>query len=223
MTHRPVRVLIVGRSPRVLHAAVALMRANGRHADATNQFDTVLDDYDVGGLDLVVFGGMVPTDVRERLRREIARRNAEVRFVQGLVGIPGVIAAQVEAAVEGALAEPVLTCDADLRTISLTLDEPSSVRIHLLWMSSWRPPEPTSTSLLLHDAELARGTHHLAVPDAVPREAAYATVAVGRQVGVLTISPLPPVLALMAPASIADRRLPDVAPVATHHRVLPGV
>jgi hypothetical protein len=223
MIRRPVRVLIVGRSPSVLHAAVALMRDNGRHADATNQFDTVLDDYDVGGLDLVVFGGMVPTDARERLRREIARRNADVHFVRGLVGIPGVIAAQVEGAVEGVLAEPELTYDVGARTIRLTLDEPSSVSIHALWVSSWRPPEPTSASLPLHDAELARGTHRFAVPDEVPREAAYATVAVGRRVGVLTLGPLPPALARMAPGSVANRRLPDVAPVATHHGVLPGV
>jgi hypothetical protein len=41
----PARVLVVGRSPGVLVAAVELLRGRGHRADATNQFDQVLDDY----------------------------------------------------------------------------------------------------------------------------------------------------------------------------------
>ena len=56
----PARVLVVGRSPSVLVATVELLRGKGHRADATNQFDQVLDDYDVSDLDVLVFGGMVP-------------------------------------------------------------------------------------------------------------------------------------------------------------------
>jgi len=69
-------------------AAVELLRSKGHLTDATNQFDQVLDDYDVSELDVLVFGGMVPADTRQYLRDEITKRNPRVTFVQGLVGIP---------------------------------------------------------------------------------------------------------------------------------------
>ena len=74
-----------------------MLRSKGHLADATNQFDQVLDDYDVSDLDVLVFGGMVPADTKRYLHNEITKRNPRVTFVQGLVGIPGVIAAQVDA------------------------------------------------------------------------------------------------------------------------------
>ncbi len=85
--HIPARVLIVGRSPSVLVATVDMLRAKGFMADATNQFDRVLADYDISGLDVLVFGGMVPADTKRYLRAEISQHNPDVIFVQGLAGI----------------------------------------------------------------------------------------------------------------------------------------
>ena len=96
--NEPERILVVGRSPSVLVATVDILRAKGYSADATNQFDQVLDDYDVTDLDVLVFGGMVPADTKQQLREDISERNPHVTFVQGLAGIAGLIAAQVQAA-----------------------------------------------------------------------------------------------------------------------------
>ena len=41
------RVLIVGRSGKVLRETVALLRERGYAANASNRFDSLLDDYDV--------------------------------------------------------------------------------------------------------------------------------------------------------------------------------
>jgi hypothetical protein len=52
----PKRILVVGRSPSVLVDAVEILRGKGYSADATNQFDRVLDDYDAHDIGIVVFG-----------------------------------------------------------------------------------------------------------------------------------------------------------------------
>src|SRR6266568_9131895 len=96
VTNDPGRILVVGRSPSVLVDTVEILRGKGYSADATNQFDRVLDDYDARNIDIVVFGGMVPAGTKQHLRQEIGKRNAHVTFVQGLAGIAGLIAAQVE-------------------------------------------------------------------------------------------------------------------------------
>ena len=83
-------------------------------------------------------------------------------------------------------------------------------------MTSWRPPEPTSTSMQVFDGELAAGTHDTVLPDRVPSEASFAAVTVGAQVRVLTVGPLPNAVTRMVPKSANDRRLPDVATVTTH-------
>jgi hypothetical protein len=87
---------VVGRSPNVLIDTVEILRGKGYSADATNQFDRVLDDYAGEDIDILVFGGMVPADTKQRLRQEISEHNAHVTFVQGLAGIAGLIAPQVE-------------------------------------------------------------------------------------------------------------------------------
>src|SRR5499426_2804761 len=92
------RILVIGRSETVLSELVTILRDKGYAAGATNEFDRTLDLFDAGQLDLVVFGGMVPPDTRERLREQISARNPASTFVQGYAGITGVIAAQVEAA-----------------------------------------------------------------------------------------------------------------------------
>jgi hypothetical protein len=211
------RVLIVGRSPSVLVAAVRLLRGKGYRADVTNQFDQVLDDYDVSDLDILVFGGMVPPETKEYLRGEITRRNARITLVQGLAGIPGVVAAQVEAAAYGGSAAiGDIAYDEAERTIRIVLDGAEHVTVEALWGTSFTPPEPTSTSVLVFDGELAGGAHDIALPDQVPDVASFAAVTIGTQVRVLTIGPMPQAVTRMAPKSADDRRLPGVAAVTTH-------
>ncbi len=217
MTSKPARVLIVGRSPGVLTAAVALLRAKGYHADATNQFDQVLDDYAVNELEVLVVGGMVPPDTRQWLCDEITRRNPGIRLVQGLAGIAGVIAAQVEAVTGEETSDGVeVTYDDTTRTFRATLPDTAWVTVDALWISSFTPPEPTSAALRIFGATLAAGSHDLDLPDRVPSEASYAVVTVGSQVRVLTVGPMPTAIRRLAPTSANDRRLPDVAALTTH-------
>jgi hypothetical protein len=209
------RVLVVGRSPSVLEATVELLRAGGYRADATNQFDRVLDDYDVSALDVLVFGGMVPPDTKEHLSTEIGRRNAGIAVVQGLVGIPGVIAAQVDVATWGEQAADVEYVE-ESRTIRVTLPSDVRVSVDAFWMTSWTPPEPASTSSTVFDAVLAAGAHDIQLPERVPAEGSFAVVTVGVDVWAFAVGPMPAALARMAPKSAADQRLPEVAKVSTH-------
>ncbi|MBO9553574.1 hypothetical protein [Cellulomonas sp.] len=212
------RVLVVGRSPGVLEDAVDLLRSKGYRADATNVYGRLLDDYDVARLDLLVFGGMVPPDAKQQLRDEISRRNERVRFVQGLAGIPGVIAAQVEQAVAG---EPDDRCrvtyDAQERSfvLDLDVDKPVTVVLDAFWATGFTPPEPTSTQAQVFAGQLGRGRHVIPLPDAVPTRAAFAAVTVGPHVEVLTVGATPSGVAqLVAPPS-PDGRFPDVRAVTT--------
>ena len=213
------RVLVVGRSPGVLEDAVDLLRAKGYRADATNVYGRVLDDYDVTRLDLLVFGGMVPPDAKQRLRDEVSRRNDRVRFVQGLAGIPGMIAAQVEQAVAGRPDDASrVTYDAQDRSfvLDLDLDAPAAVVVDAFWATSFTPPEPTSTQARVFAGELGPGRHVVPLPDDVPDRAAFAAVTVGPHVEVLTVGATPAGVAqLVAPPS-ADGRFPDVRAVTTH-------
>lgn len=212
------RVLVVGRSPSVLVTTVQLLRGKGYRADVTNQFDRVLDDYDVTDLDILVFGGMVSSDTKQYLRDEIAKYNSGVTFIQGLAGIPGVIAAQVEAVTHGDRPEiGDVTYDKAQRTIRIVLDAPEHVTIDALWGTSFTPPEPTSTSTHVISGELGAGTHEIALPDQVPDVASFAAVTIGAQVRVLTIGPMPQAVKRMVPKSAEDHRLPSVAAVTTRN------
>lgn len=205
-------VLIVGRSPGVLLEAVGVLRAKGYDADATNQFADVLEDYDVAALDLLVFGGMVPADMKQRLRDEACRLNPEVTVIQGLGGIPGLIAAQVEAAAtSGATAD----YDNSLRSIQLTLADPAHVVVEAWWGTSFQPPEPQSTHAVLFDSELEPGRHSIPIPDEVPAEASFAAARVGKDVYVFTIGPMPASVTRLAPTTSRDQRLPEVKKVRT--------
>jgi CheY-like chemotaxis protein len=213
----PARVLVVGRSPSVLVAAVELLRGKGHRADATNQFDQVLDDYDVSDLDILVFGGMVPAGTKRYLCDEITKRNPGVTFVQGLAGIAGVIAAQVDAVTGDVSAGGAeIGYNPEDRTVRVTLPDATHVTIEALWMTSWAPPEPASTSMQVFDGELGAGSHDIDLPDQVPAEASFAAVTAGAQARVLTVGPLPAAVLRMVPQSAADRRLPAVATVTTH-------
>lgn len=214
-THRPAaRVLIVGRSPSTLLGAVEILRAKDYAADATNQFDRVLEDFDVTDLDFVVFGGMVPPDTKQHLRDEIAGRNPGVAFIQGLSGIAGLIAAQVQAATSADEGGEV-AYDEDGRSVTFTLDEPADVAVEVWWATSWTPPEPKSTSMVVFEDHLDAGRHSIQMPDLVPWVASFGAVTIGSTVRVFTIGSMPDAVMRMVPGSAADVRLPEVEKVTT--------
>jgi hypothetical protein len=160
---------------------------------------------------------MVPPGTKRHLGDEITKRNPGITFVQGLAGIAGVIAAQVAAVTSGVSAGAAeIGYDAENRTIRVTLPDAARVTIEALWMTSWTPPEPASTSMRVFDGELAAGSHDVVLPDRVPAEGSFAAVTAGAQVRVLTVGPIPDSVLRMVPRSAADQRLPDVATVTTH-------
>jgi len=199
--NEPERILVVGRSPGVLVDTVEILRTKGYSADATNQFDRVLDDYDVKDIDIVVFGGMVPAGTKQYLREEISERNAHVTFVQGLAGIAGVIAAQVEgvASTDGAAASQVMY-DAIRRSVQLTLNASARVTVEAWWHTSFTPPEPKSTSMRVVDAVLDEGSHIIPLPAHVPSEASFLTVSAGSAVRAFTVGAMPQSVMRMVPA-----------------------
>ncbi|MCP2326980.1 hypothetical protein HDA40_005487 [Hamadaea flava] len=188
-----VRVLAIGRSENVLTDLVAILRTNGHAAGATNEFDRVLDLFDVSRLDVVVFGGMVPPDTKAYLREQITNRNAAVTFVQGYAGIPGLVAMQVEAAVADTTDEPAssVTFDAGTRTLDVSLAAPRQVTVVAWWHTSFTPPEPRSTSRVLVDTRLSAGRHDVAIPEDVPAQASFATVSVGPAVHTFIMGAMP--------------------------------
>jgi hypothetical protein len=187
------RILVVGRSPSVLGETVEILRDKGYRADATNDFDNVLADYDIPALNYLVFGGMVPPDTKQYLREEIGRRNAAVTFVQGLAGIPGLIAAQVDALVgaRGGGDQPRVAYDEASRTVRVTLDQPERVSIDAWWGTSFVPPEPKSAARQVFDQKLAEGEHSIPLPDQIPHQASFIAVSVGGSVLVFTVGAMP--------------------------------
>ena len=151
-TSGPERILVIGRSPGVILDAAGILRGKGFHADATNQFDEVLTEYDTTNIDVVVFGGMVPPHAKQYLTEEISKVNGHVAFVQGLAGIAGLIAAQVEGVTSAAGDDNGVAYDTTKRTVQLTLQEPAQVVVEAWWATSFTPPEPTSTSMRVIDS-----------------------------------------------------------------------
>jgi hypothetical protein len=192
--HQETRVLIIGRSENVLSETVRTLRLIGYAAGASNDFAGVMDLFDMTAVDLVVFGGMVPPDTKEQLRRQISDRNAAVTFVQGFAGIPGVIVAQVRGARTGdASAQTGLAVayDPETRTVDLHLDQAADVQVVAWWGTSFTPPEPRSTSKVLVGARLAAGDHAVTLPAEVPAQASFVTVAAGDAVRTLIVGPMP--------------------------------
>lgn len=212
------RVLVVGRSPNVLLDTVELLRGQGLLADATNQFDSVLDDYDVNRLGILVFGGMVPQDTKKYLQEQVGARNPDVTFIQGLAGIPGLIAAQVMGAVEGNLNEVdhSVSYDTELRVLRVKLDESAHVTIDAYWATSFTPPEPKSTSMRVLASEFAAGSHVLPLPAQIPLEASFVTVTVATSVYAFTAGPMPQAVTGIARSLQGGNPLPPVDPVSTH-------
>jgi hypothetical protein len=214
--HDPARVLIVGRSPNVLLEAVDILRGRGYEANATNQFDDVLSDYDVSEVDILVFGGMVPLDTKRRLREEICALNPAVTFVQGLGGIAGLIAAQIEAVTA---AEPPagseVVYDDSRRSLLVTLATSAHVTVEAWWGTSFQPPEPRSAHMVVFDGDLEYGPHAIAMPQEVPPVAAFAAARIGDSVHVFTVGDMPTAVTGLVPATSADQRLPQVRKVTT--------
>ena len=220
----PGRILVIGRSPSVLADTVEILRSRGYSADATNQFDRVLDDYDAQNIDIVVFGGMVPAGTKQHLRQEVGERNPHVTFVQGLAGIAGLIAAQVEGAIAAGEPDEIhVVYDEDQRSVRLTLHNAAHVTVEAWWHTSFMPPEPASTSMQVLDAELEEGSYSIALPAAVPSVASFLAVTVGSAVRTLTIGAMPPSVVSMVPAGgssangspSASSQLPPVSEVNT--------
>ena len=216
-TSRPQRILVIGRSPGVILEAAGILRSKGFLADATNQVDEVLTDYDTSTVDVVVFGGMVAPTTKQQLRDEISTVNDHVAFVQGLAGIPGLIAAQVEGATSDAVDDDV-AYDPSGRTVEVTVRDATRVVVEAWWATSFTPPEPTSTSIRVIDVHLDPGTHVIAVPAEVPPVASFVTVSIGPAVHAFTVGAMPEAVRQMVPTGDPTRpsALPAVRAVATH-------
>ena len=206
------RILVIGRSPGVILDAAELLRGKGFRADATNQFDDVLTDYDATAVDVVVFGGMVPPDSKQHLRAEISKVNGNVTFVQGLAGIAGLIAAQVESVTSATDDGNGMEYDTAGRTVRLTLRQPARVVVEAWWATSFTPPEPASTSTRVVDSRLDAGEHVVPLPAEVPAVASFVTVSVGPAVHTFTAGAMPAAVRRMA----GTTALPPVRAVATH-------
>ena len=185
-------VLVIGRSENVLTETVELLLADGQSAGATNDFNNVLALFDATALDTVVFGGMVPPDTKEALRAQLRDASPEVEIIQGLAGIPGLIAAQVKASLtptgdDGA----AVAYDSDERVLKLSFDLPQVVRLTAFWATSLVPPEPKSTSKVVFNELLPAGRHVLPLPDSIPDVASFIVVEAGAVVRPFTVGPMP--------------------------------
>jgi hypothetical protein len=116
-----------------------------------------------------------------------------VAFVQGYAGTPGLIAAQVEAAISDGTTEPIasVTYDAEARSIGVSLDRPQDVTVIAWWHTSFVPPEPKNTSRVILDEELHAGAHTIPIPDEVPAQASFATVSIGPSVHAFIVGAMP--------------------------------
>ena len=216
---RTQRILVIGRSPSVILEAADILRSRGFHADATNQFDEVLTEYDTTDLDVVVFGGMVPPDAREYLKKEISKVNDHVKFVQGLAGIPGLVAAQVEGVTSTAGDDHGVAYEPKKRKVQLTLQEPEQVVVQAWWTTSFTPPEPTSTSMRVIDRHLDSGEHLIPLPAELPPVASFVTVSVGPAIHTFTVGPMPEAGMRVGSSRNTTQlpALPAVRAVATHN------
>jgi hypothetical protein len=174
-------VLVIGRSQVVLDQAVARLGELGYKAEATNDVSAITGRFDPKQIDVVVFGGQVPPDRKAALAEEISASNPKVILVQGLAGIPGLIADQVQQALGGEHLIPgqAPTFDATRRAIALVLFAPLDVAVTAYWVTASIPPDPKSDSQVLFDDRLPAGEHTFALPDHANLDAAFATVRAG--------------------------------------------
>jgi hypothetical protein len=183
-------VLLIGKSQRVLDEAVAGLRDLGYCAEATHDFTDLTTRFDAKEVDLVVLGGQVPPARKAELRDEIGAINPQVMFVPGLAGIPGLIVNQVQSAFAANHRDPTRAPIYlhESRSIRLTLANPADVKVTVWWQTSFVPPDPGSDSRTLLVGRVAAGEHTVCVPDAVPDQSAFASVAIGEAIYTLGIS-----------------------------------
>jgi hypothetical protein len=92
-------VLVFGKSQLILDDIVAALHDVGYTALATNDFfSDITGQFDVTGIDLVVFGRQVPPDRQAELKEEIGAINSRVIFLEGVGGIPGLVINRVQGA-----------------------------------------------------------------------------------------------------------------------------
>ncbi len=176
------RVLLIGKSRLVLDETVTRLRGLGFAAEATNDFSDVTDRFQFAAIDLVVFGGQVPADLKAQLMKEIEAINPRVIFVNGLAGIPGLITDQVRGAF-GSLEHPRNSATTDGRALTLTLPQPAaSVTATAYWATPSASPDPESDSLVLVSDTPAVGDIRIQIPAAVPTGTVFLTVEVDGRV-----------------------------------------
>jgi hypothetical protein len=135
---------------------------------------------------------MVPPATKETLRTDLGTVNPAIVFVQGLAGIPGLIAAQVRAAAAPSGAHrPPVEFDGDRRTVTLALDAPEEVRVVGFWGTAFVPPDPESASAVLFHQTFGAGTHTVALPESFPAVASFIVVEVGTDVHPFAVGPMP--------------------------------
>ncbi len=194
-------VLIIGRSENVLAETAELLRADGYSVGATNDYANVLSNFDPRLVDIVVFGGQVPPDTKEGLRTRLRSANPQLTFVQGLAGIPGLIVAQVQAVTPRAARESGdVSYNSDQRQLTLSLESAQRVRLTGFWVTSFEPPEPTSTSELILDETLEPGTHTISLPASFPRIGSFVGVLVGSRSLPFAVGPMPVIAPLPQPS-----------------------
>jgi hypothetical protein len=188
----PTRALVVGRSEKVLAETVEVLRQRGHVAGATNDFENVLTLFDPTALDLVIFGGMVAPRKKEELRAGLTGANPALTFVQGMAGIPGLIADQVEAAVApGAPDGGSVDYHRDDRVVKIGLPAGKRALVTGYWGTAFVPPDPESTSEVVFDAWLDAGSHTVALPDHIPTVASFVVVRLGEEIHPFEVGPMP--------------------------------
>lgn len=211
MTLSKHRVLVIGRSATALTDVVGLLRERGYAANATNQFERVLDDYDLRGVDLVLVGGMVPAELKERLRSQILQISPRAAVLAGLGGHARLLVAQVEGHFNGPASG--LDYDNERRVLRIDLSQSAPVRVEALW-TEFVAPDLVAHAAVLVDGHLDPATHAIQVPDEVPAAGSFLTVRIGTRVSALPIGQDGAIPASAARA-LAAGPLPAPEPVTT--------
>ena len=92
------RVLVLGRPPDVLQDVMDQLTARGVSVQGSTDAQYAADLFDARHFDLISFGSAVSGSLNEHLRREFARQNPRVRFLDALAPIA---AKQIVAALKG--------------------------------------------------------------------------------------------------------------------------
>lgn len=103
------RVLVLGRSPEVLETVMQELAALGVAVQGSTEAEHAADRFDAGEFDLIAFGRGLVGPVSERLRRDFARRNPRVRFLDAHAPLA---VRQIVDALEGGEPGPPVDLDA---------------------------------------------------------------------------------------------------------------